>query len=193
MVKFLKSLLKKIGVIRSGNFSPAPKSENVQMIEDAIDTVVCKYIVGCKNLLALNADLFYWQAVVKAICYAESEFNLFETFFEKDLANKYGLDPVTGMRYLSEGLMQLSYSDAISYHCDFDLKADRTKSEKDPTKSIFDAEKNIQCGLTILNKMVEKHGHFIFNSGNYWATLKPSNKRHKVYLNKFNEYQGGHL
>lgn len=157
-------------------------------IEEMIDNIVHNNLLRFKNLVNFNSNSFYWASVVKAICMAESGMNPYETYYEKYLADVNGNDPVTEMRYLSEGLMQLSYSDTIIYHCEFDVEIDRHKDEHDKTKSIFDIEKNIICGLQILDKMIENHDEFVFNSGNYWSTLMPRNKRHKEFLTAFNKY-----
>ena len=157
-------------------------------IEKQIDSIIDNDFSNHLNLVKANPDINYWKAIIKAVCYAESNFNVDETYYESSLADSNGNDSATGMRYLSEGLMQLSYSDAIHYHCDFDITADRNKAEKDPSKTIFNVEKNIKCGLIIMDKLVANHGTVIFNSGNYWSTLEPRNKRHQDFLDKFNQY-----
>lgn len=173
--------------------SPAPVTKPIPTpseIESQIDQVVATYLLKCNYLLALNSSIKYWQSVIKSICYAESSFNPYETYYESGLADKNGNDPATGMRYLSEGLMQLSYSDALPnrYACEFDITTDKNKTEKDHSKTIFSVQKNIECGMKILDKLVGKYHKFIYDDGNYWAVLKPSNKRHQIYLDKFNEY-----
>lgn len=176
----------------SNNIGPVKKTEpSVHVptdIENQIDAVISANLPRFSNLMNFNNNVSYWKAVIKAICSAESDFNVLETYYESDLADSKGNDPLTNMRYLSEGLMQLSYSDALVYHCDFDIAGDRNKTEHDPTKTIFNVEKNIVCGLTILDKLVGRHGDFIFNSGNYWSTLEPKNKRHQDFINAFNKY-----
>ena len=140
------------------------------------------------HLREFDSRVSYWQAVVKAIIKAESDFNIISTFWEKDLGNN-GYDKVTGRKYLSEGLMQLSYSDARYYDaCEFDWDLDKNKDENDVTKTIFTPTRNIGCGLAILNSMVRRNGTFIYDKGNYWAVLKPSNKRHKVFQAALQNY-----
>lgn len=164
-------------------------------LEHQIDSIVADYLPSLSNLNNYNSNLKYWQSVIKAICKAESSFNIYETYYEAGLADKNGNDPATGMRYLSEGLMQLSYSDALPnrYACDFNISADKGKKEKDPTKTIFVVKANIECGMKILNFLVGKYGKFIFNSGNYWAVLKPENKRHSVYTTAFDKYMSAEV
>lgn len=120
------------------------------------------------NLWGEVPSIKYWENVVLAICFAESSFNKYESYFEKT------------MGYYSLGLMQLSYEDCRAYK----YPLDKSKDE------IFEVRKNIELGLIILNRLVGRYGHYIFNDGNYWAVLQPKNKRHKVFLDKFNEYQG---
>ena len=95
--------------------------------------------------------------------------------------DRKGWDRVTKTFYLSEGLLQLSYSDKKYYGCDFDWEKDQFKLDDDHEKSIFDPKKNLECGVVILNRLVGKKGTPFFNSGHYWAVLKPSNKRHKDF------------
>lgn len=188
MRKFTDWFKKKFLSSNSGSISmPAPAPRPRSEIEKEIDKIVADNILGCWNLINISSSSKFWQSAVKAICYAESSFNPFETYWEKTLGN-HGVDPVNGSKYLSEGLMQLSYSDKEIYSCAFDWSKDKNKSEKDPTKTIFNIENNIKCGLKILDKLVGKHGNFIFNDGNYWAVLMPRNKRHRVFKNKFNQY-----
>ena len=139
------------------------------------------------NLHKLNADSDYWVAVIKAVCYAESSFDTLSRYVETGL----GKDVVTKKQNTSEGLMQLSYQDAKYHGCPFNWDEDKNKSDYDETKTIFDISNNIYCGLLILDKLVGKKGHYIFNDGNYWAVLKPNNKRHKVFLEKFREFYKG--
>jgi hypothetical protein len=158
------------GSSSSGTSSPAP-ARDTQDVEKQIDIVVREFFISDRGikLLWLNSSINFWQSVVKAICFAESSFNPRERFFE------------TSMGYFSEGLMQLSYEDCKAYH----FPLDKSKNE------IFSIEKNVTLGLIILDKLVQNHGKFIFNSGNYWAVLQPKNKRHQVFLDKFNQYQKG--
>lgn len=152
--------------------------------------IIYKHIIALlntnrfENLKKYNADKTYWACVVLAIIEAESNFNMVSVYWEKDLGNN-GYDKYTGRKYLSEGLMQLSYSDAKYYGCPFNWELDKNKKDQDETKTIFNIANNIECGLTILDKLVNKRGKYIFDYGNYWAVLKPSNKRHNVFIKAF--------
>ena len=186
LIKWLKNKIR--GSSSSGSSSTVPAKIETSEVEKQIDLVIFFNLSKCENLLRLNPNMAFWQSVVKAICFAESSFNQYETFWESMLGTPKGYDSKTKMKYMSEGLMQLSYSDAVYHQCEFDIEGDRPKKSDDKTKTIFNIEKNIKCGLKILDKLVGIHGHYIFNSGNYWAVLKPSNKRHSVFVNKFNQY-----
>lgn len=184
MGKFINWIKKKLrGSSSQGNSSPAPENPDKMEVIKRIDEVTLSelrtasvsiggpIIPRYENLLKNRNDFKYWQAVVKAICFAESNFNPRERFFEDS------------MGYYSEGLMQLSYEDCRAYG----FPLNKIKNE------IFDIEKNIQLGMIILDRLVKNHGKFIFNSGNYWAVLQPKNKRHSVFLKKFHEYYQGEI
>lgn len=160
MWNYLKNLFKKKNVL------PAAAPIDSSAIEKQIDEIVWKNISKHKNICSFK-NLKYWQSLIKAVCFAESNFNPRETYFEKT------------MGYYSCGLMQLSVQDSQFYP--FVLT----------DENIFDVEKNITSGLIILNRLMQKYGNPIFDNGNYWSTLQPKNKRHQIFLNKFNEYMGG--
>lgn len=169
-----------------------------------------------KNLLNYKSDLNYWKRFFCALTGAESYFKPWDTYWESTLgvsclsvwsesrcdkfikdwnsknkrkASKYkkGWDNATKTFYLSEGLLQLSYSDKNYYGCDFDWEADRYKLSSDHSKSIFNPKKNIKCGVIILDKLLKKRKTPFFNSRHYWAVLKPKNKRHKDFMWYFNK------
>jgi membrane-bound lytic murein transglycosylase MltF len=159
MWSFLRNLFKKKNVL------PPPIVDH-GAIEKQIDDVVMKNISKHKNICNFK-NLKYWQSLIKAVCFAESNFNPNEIFYEKT------------MGYNSCGLMQLSVQDSKYYP--FNLT----------DENIFDVEKNISAGMIILNRLMPKYCNPIFNDGNYWAVLQPKNKRHQIFLKKFNEYMGG--
>ena len=120
------------------------------------------------NLMNYKNDLNYWANFIVAVCFAESNYNTFETYME-----------TAPLNYLSLGLMQLSYIDQ-KYYSFCDIQGGK----------IFEPYNNIHCGIGILDRLVGKKKTPIFNADHYWAVLKPKNKRHKVFLNKFNQLQG---
>ena len=112
----------------------------------------------------------FWAFLISAMAQYESGFQPTLRFRESSM----GKDPITGQHVYSEGLLQLSYQDQGAYpFCnEFNWKADRHLSEKDPQRTIFDPHKNLRCGIRILNQLVGNNGRISF-SGHYWATLKP--------------------
>ena len=174
-----------------GSTTVSPPSPAKAILEKQIDSIIMDNLINCPNMVKFNPSVVFWQCVYKAMAEAESSYDVYSTYFEDKLADKNGNDPATGMRYLSEGLFQLSYSDALPgyYSCDFDIAGDKGKSEKDKTKTIFNVERNTKCAMKIMDKLVGIKGNFIFESGNYWAVLKPSRPGHAKYLKAFEAYE----
>lgn len=138
------------------------------------------------HMLEYSRDPEYWVCFFKAVAKAESNHDPYSTYWEKKLNG--GVDPITGMKYLSEGLLQLSYVDAKWHGCNFCIEQDRNKASDDKTKSIFNPKNNLNCGMIILNKLMRRHDTPFWNKGHYWAVLKPRNKRHKVFKKYLNQY-----
>lgn len=189
--------------------SPGWNSSYVSIVNNAVKT-------HGPSLLAYNKDPKFWNKFFCAVAGAESSYKTTETYWEKSLGvsclsvwpkdrcvafvkdwnsrssrkayiDRKGWDRVTKTFYLSEGLLQLSYSDAKYYSCDFDMELDRDLLSNDPRKTIFDPANNLECGVIIMNRLVKKKGQLYFNSGHYWAVLKPNNSRHKVFKNYLNQ------
>lgn len=177
---------------RSGNASSAPGAPATNTApatsrtetELEIDKVVSDFLPKMGNLINFQSSTKYWQSVFKALAFAESDFKLNSRYVETGL----GKDAVTGVQNTSEGLLQLSYQDAKYHSCEFDWSVDKKLDARDLSKTIFNLRKNIQCGMIIMNKLIVKNGTYIFNSGNYWAVLKPNNSRHSVFKKKFDSY-----
>jgi len=167
-----------------------PKPPKIKGWLDSYDDIIINGIENyLGNLKNYREDKHFWCAFFRALAASESGLDPFDTYWEKSLGKPKGYDPVTGTKYLSEGLLQLSYSDHEYYGCDFNWEADKNKHESDTSKTIFDPQKNLECGMIILDKLVAKHGRLLFNSGHYWAVLKPKNKRHKDFLYYWNMYK----
>jgi hypothetical protein len=174
-MKFLRKLFKKKSVVVPKKFISESEIKAITYIELRVNHF--------DHLRGYNPDVNYWVAFVAAICYAESNYNLLERYVETGL----GKDAITGEQNTSEGLMQLSYQDSKYHGAEFNWLKDMDKLPYDETKTIFDPKLNILAGLIILNKQVGKFGCPIFNSGNYWAVLKPNNDRHEIFFKKFKE------
>lgn len=185
MFTWFRELFKKNKKQQNDSFeSNTIQTVNNTEIEKQVDIVVEKRISRCVNLLAYNDSLKYWQSVFKALAYAESSFKLNSRYIETGL----GKDRVTGRQNTSEGLLQMSYQDALFHQCEFDWSIDSSKAEKDLSKTIFDIRRNVECGMIVLDKLIAKHKKLYFNDGHYWAVLKPENKRHKVFTSAFEKY-----
>lgn len=154
-------------------------------IESQVDTVVNLRINLYTALKQFNPSMDHWRAVVKAMAFAESSFNILERYEEKGLST----DSVTGDQIWSEGLMQLSQQDAPKHGANFNWAYDKKKDDYDQTKTIFNVFNNIDAALKILNKQIITRGVLI-TDGNpyYWAVLDKQNPRHKVFLEKYNSY-----
>lgn len=81
-------------------------------------------------------------------------------------------DPITGRPVASEGLLQLSYQDS-KWHkgCRFDWSKDKSLAAKDPRKTILNPEINIECGVKILARQIERRGLIVVPSGPYWSVI----------------------
>ena len=107
----------------------------------------------------------------------------------KAAIDQKGWDRTTKTFYLSEGLLQLSYSDKQYYGCDFDWEKDRYKNADDHSKTIFDPYKNLECGVKILERQLTKYGTLYYNKS-YWAVLRPNRSSHDNYKWYYNKYKG---
>lgn len=125
----------------------------------------------------------FWVQLVAAMTKYESGWNPVSYFVESSM----GADSVTGQQTASEGLMQLSYSDAKNYHsvvaagvCDFDFTDDQKYSRTDIRRSIMDPKTNLTCGIGILNRQVQRD-HLIAEGANaYWAVIKTNRSSNKI-------------
>ncbi len=91
------------------------------------------------------------------------------------------VDGVSHQMVRSEGLLQLTYEDRRRYGCDFDWKADKGLSKKDPAKTILQPEKNLLCGIKILYKQIIVHHKPLLSPTGYWSTLHPENPDYLVF------------
>src|SRR6516162_293142 len=90
-------------------------------------------------------------------------------------------DGVTGLSGRTEGLLQLTYGDSKRYSCDFDWEADRKLPPKDPQRTILQPERNLACGIKILqNQIVDKHQPLLTRTS-YWSTLQPGRLSYRVF------------
>lgn len=154
-------------------------TETSDFTSDAIPEGVAEVCPNYSNLVAKQKQDF-WVYFVQALASTESGFDKYTQLVE----NMVDSD---GEAIVSEGLLQLSYSDrGRGTGCVFS----RAKDEKrtDAEKTIFDAENNLQCGASILRTQLygkvsdaDNIGKGVFYSGSYWNPLrKKSDYRKQV-------------
>jgi len=101
---------------------------------------------------------------------------------------RLGVDAITGMPLVSEGLLQMSYQDAKWYHCNFDYEKDekaylddwnaRTENRSwvsnHPERSTLNAYNNLQCGLLVMSRLASRKLGESFTKlmGRYWAVMR---------------------
>jgi len=96
----------------------------------------------------------------------------------------------------SQGLFQLSYASAgqKAYRgfCKFNYQADKNKDISDPSLSIYDTKKQMDCAVGILNQWVKKDGAVGLSrdrgGARFWSTLRstnPATARVRASLKRF--------
>lgn len=90
-------------------------------------------------------------------------------------------DTVTKRMVRSEGLLQLTYMDAVRYGCDFDWEKDKQLAEKDPAKTILQPENNLLCGIRIMENQLVSRRKPLVSSASYWSTLRPGTLSYRVF------------
>lgn len=154
----------------------------------------------------------FWVHFLKSMAYAESGWARGE--FTPETSRNLRRDSTTGLRVVSEGLMQISYGDARIYGREYRSEACQfpwneqekknfiqelnyqksTRSEISPSANsspILHPLRNLACTLDILSVLYDKY-KFRFNSGGfiksgalYWATLRPGRRGYTQFVNEF--------
>lgn len=122
----------------------------------------------------------FWVHFISAVTKFESGYKPNTRYHESTFNYK---DSVTGENVYSEGLLQLSYQDGKSYkECAgvFNWNEDKLLSRTSLEKTIFDPMRNLYCGVRIMNRIIKSKKTLIFDSGNYWAVLRPTSKYGKT-------------
>ncbi len=134
----------------------------------------------CPKYKSLNDSqrLNFWGQFFAAVSKFESGWNPASRMVETTM----GTDPVTGRQVASEGLLQLSYQDDVSYRnlCEFNWSKDQFLSDTDPKKTIFDPYLNLRCGIRIMARQLERKGSLTLSIGVYWSVLKISGRYTKI-------------
>jgi hypothetical protein len=90
-------------------------------------------------------------------------------------------DTVTKRPIRQQGLLQLSYQDAEQYGCDIDWAKDRHLSKHDPETSILQPEKNLTCGVKIMENQIITQKKPLIVRSSYWSTLQPGTVSYRVF------------
>ncbi len=122
----------------------------------------------------------FWAYLFQALAGAEAGLNptVDVRHTEAAVAKK---DDVTKKTVRQEGLLQLTYEDAQRYDCDFDYARDKGLPEKDPGRTILQPEKNLACGIKIMdNQIIKQHKPLVAHTS-YWSTLQPGTVSYRVF------------
>lgn len=114
----------------------------------------------------------FWAYTFQALAAAEAGLNpTADVHHTQAPVNK--IDPETHRLSHQAGLLQLKYEDAQRYNCPFDYAADRHLPEHDPGRTILQPERNLSCGLLIMQDQIIAKGKPLVTRTSYWATLQP--------------------
>ena len=91
------------------------------------------------------------------------------------------VDPATHRLARQEGLLQLKYQDAQRYGCDFDYEGDSRLPGKSPQRTILQPERNLACGLKIMDNQIMTQGKPLVSRTSYWSTLQPGTASYRVF------------
>lgn len=158
--------------------------------------------MGADARLQFYADLLYAIAGPESGRDRRMMFN--ETGIIDKATRRQLIDPVTRRPILSEGLLQLSYADGVSYPdaqglgCRFDWAKDRAAFMEDlhasagartfrsshPERSLLDPYAQLTCGVHVLNTLARRFPGEGFRAaaGKYWSTMRPKKKSHARVL-----------
>ena len=90
-------------------------------------------------------------------------------------------DTVTKRPIRQQGLLQLSYQDADRYGCDLNWTRDRQLPKHDPETSILQPEKNLACGVKIMENQIITQKKPLIVKSSYWSTLQPGTASYRVF------------
>jgi hypothetical protein len=120
----------------------------------------------------------FWAYFFQALAGAEAGLNPTTNVRHPQMEE---IDQVTGGPVHSEGLLQLTYQDEKLYGCDFDWKRDRELPSHDPAKTILQPERNLGCGIMILDNQIITLHEPIVTRKSYWSTLQPGTVSYRVF------------
>lgn len=128
----------------------------------------------------------FWAYFFEALASAEAGLNPTTNVrhTEPEIAK---VDPVTHEMIHSEGLLQLTYQDAVRYDCNFDWEADKHLPAHDPSRTILTPENNLTCGLKILANQLFVLHRPLFSTRSYWSTLQPGTISFRVFVKQMTD------
>ena len=117
-----------------------------------------------------------WGELISAMSFYESGWNPNAQFTETGL----GYDEITGKLLTSEGLLQLSYNDTKwASWCQFDWELDKNNRGSHPT-TVLTPKNNLECGIGILARQINKHKKIVLSKNTYWAVIKEGHVNCKI-------------
>jgi hypothetical protein len=134
--------------------------------------------IFCSRYKALDMQdrIWVWGEIISGLALYESAWNPNTQYTETGL----GIDQVTGKPLVSEGLLQLSYTDTRwAKWCAFDWESDQKQVAFEGV-SILNPQKNLECGIGIMANQIKRKGNIVIGKGAYWSTLKIGHHRNKV-------------
>jgi hypothetical protein len=146
----------------------------------------------CKNYKDLSRDkkIIFWAQIFAGISRWESGWDPTNRTIE-------GTDPdeITGEKSVSEGLLQLSYSDTVNYgdlqtnepYCPFDWDKDKQLPETDVHRTILNPYMNLYCGIRIMADSIvtnvdKTSGQRKIVYNGYWSTLGAKSFLQNVHI-----------
>jgi len=122
----------------------------------------------------------FWAYTFQALAAAEAGLDATSSVHHTD-ASVNKVDPETHRLSRQAGLLQLKYEDAQRYNCSFDYDADRHLPEHDPNRTILQPQRNLACGLNIMQNQIITQGKPLVTRTSYWATLQPGTAGYRVF------------
>jgi hypothetical protein len=147
--------------------------KNIDILDKASDM---DYFCPSYSKLEKQQRINVWAQLFVAMSYYESAFKPTARYVEPTR----DIDPVTGGPVISEGLLQLGYSDKLYHGCQFNWERDQKYSDEDPRKTILDPYTNLSCGVMIMTQQIQKYGSIAINNGAYWAVIKIGHRNQKT-------------
>lgn len=133
----------------------------------------------CPNYKNLEREdkKWVWGELISSMAFYESGWNPTAQLEEPPL----GIDTVTGVTVMSEGLLQMGYGDTVwAPFCRFDWEKDKKLPAKSPKKTVMKPKNNLECGIQILANQINKHKKIFVGKGAYWSVIKTNSKYQKL-------------